>query len=110
MSCNLIDLKAGTVLQIEGTLDAVSARELAPLIVTLMTGAQPVIVIDLSALRLIDRAGAGVLVSLCKEVRAQGREVRAVGLRRQPLALFQLLRLDLYLCSPAQSEPAAVTA
>ena len=52
------------------------------------------ITVDLSALRLIDSSGVGVLVSLFKRIRASGGEVRLEGLRDQPLAIFKLLRLD----------------
>ena len=52
------------------------------------------VTLDLSALRLIDSSGVGVIVSLFKRVRAHGGQVRIVGLRDQPRAIFRLLRLD----------------
>ena len=83
-----------TKLVIDGTLDAVSAPELRPTLDQLVAENRKLITIDLSALRLIDSSGVGVLVSLFKRVRATGGDVRIVGLRDQPLAIFKLLRLD----------------
>ena len=83
-----------TVLAIEGTLDAVTAPELRPVLDTIVAEHRNPITIDLSSLRLIDSSGVGVLVSLFKRVRSQGGEVRIVGLRDQPKAIFRLLRLD----------------
>ncbi len=84
----------GTLLKIDGTLDAVTAPELRPTLDMLVTEGRKRITVDLSQLRLIDSSGVGVLVSLFKRVRAAGGEVMLVGLRDQPLAIFKLLRLD----------------
>lgn len=83
-----------TVLTIDGTLDAVTAPELRPILDGLIAESRKLIVIDLSHLRLIDSSGVGVLVSLFKRARAAGGDVRLVGLKDQPLAIFKLLRLD----------------
>ena len=83
-----------TLLKIDGTLDAVTAPELRPTLDALVTEGRKQITVDLSALRLIDSSGVGVLVSLFKRIRAGGGEVRLEGLRDQPLAIFKLLRLD----------------
>lgn len=83
-----------TVLKIDGTLDAVTAPELRPTLDAMVTEGKKEITVDLSALRLIDSSGVGVLVSLFKRVRAYGGNVKLVGLKDQPLAIFKLLRLD----------------
>jgi anti-sigma B factor antagonist len=83
-----------TVLKIEGTLDAVTAPELRSVVDELVTASRKEVTLDLSALRLIDSSGVGVIVSLFKRVRAYGGQVRIVGLRDQPRAIFRLLRLD----------------
>ena len=49
---------------------------------------------DLTALRLIDSSGVGVIVSLYKRCKAFGGDVRVAGLKDQPLSIFKLLRLD----------------
>jgi anti-sigma B factor antagonist len=83
-----------TTLTIDGTLDAVTAPELRPVLDALVAEGRRKIVVDLASLRLIDSSGVGVLVSLFKRVRAYGGEVSLEGLRDQPLAIFKLLRLD----------------
>jgi len=83
-----------TTLRIEGTLDAVTAPELRGVVDELVTENRPSVTLELSSLRLIDSSGVGVIVSLFKRVRANGGQVRVVGLRDQPRAIFRLLRLD----------------
>jgi anti-sigma B factor antagonist len=83
-----------TVLKIEGTLDAVTAPELRSVVDDLVSESRKEVTLDLTALRLIDSSGVGVIVSLFKRVRANGGQVRIVGLRDQPRAIFRLLRLD----------------
>jgi anti-sigma B factor antagonist len=83
-----------TTLRIEGTLDAVTAPDLRGVVDKLVAENRPAVTLDLSALRLIDSSGVGVIVSLFKRVRANGGQVRIVGLNDQPRAVFRLLRLD----------------
>ncbi|HVY47134.1 MAG TPA: STAS domain-containing protein [Minicystis sp.] len=83
-----------TTLRIEGTLDAVSAPELRPVVDALVNEQRKNVTLELSGLRLIDSSGVGVVVSLFKRIRAQGGDVRIQGLRDQPKAIFKLLRLD----------------
>jgi anti-sigma B factor antagonist len=83
-----------TELCIEGALDALSTPEIRPVIEDLVREKRPYVVIDASQLRLIDSSGVGAIVSLFKRIRAQGGDVKVVGLRDQPLAIFKLLRLD----------------
>lgn len=83
-----------TVLRIEGELDAVTVTELRPTIDQLAGEAHKLIVVDLRSLRLIDSSGVGAIVSLYKRIRAAGGVLTVRGLKDQPLAIFQLLRLD----------------
>jgi anti-sigma B factor antagonist len=82
------------MLRIEGSLDALSTPELRPVIDAIVAENKKKVVVDLSALRVIDSSGVGAIVSLYKRLRAQGGEVQVKGLRDQPLAIFKLLRLD----------------
>jgi len=83
-----------TTLEIEGTLDAVTAPELRAVVDQLVNEKRPAVTLELSSLRLIDSSGVGVIVSLFKRIRANGGQVKIVGLRDQPRAIFRLLRLD----------------
>jgi anti-sigma B factor antagonist len=88
------DTEAQPALRLEGTFDALSAPATRPALEAVVNDKRSFVSIDLSGLRLIDSAGAGELVSLYKRVHAQGRRVSMRGLKGQPLAIFQLLRLD----------------
>jgi anti-sigma B factor antagonist len=94
MSYTRTDNGIETVVQFEGTLDAVTAPEFRTLVDELVAENRQNITLELSSLRLIDSSGVGVIVSLFKRVRANGGQVRIVGLRDQPRAIFRLLRLD----------------
>jgi anti-sigma B factor antagonist len=83
-----------TRLEIEGTLDAVTAPDLRNVVDQLVNERRPSVTLELSSLRLIDSSGVGVIVSLFKRIRANGGQVKIVGLRDQPRAIFRLLRLD----------------
>jgi anti-sigma B factor antagonist len=83
-----------TTLEIEGTLDAVTAPELRAVVDQLVSEKRPSVTLELSSLRLIDSSGVGVIVSLFKRIRVNGGQVKIVGLRDQPRAIFRLLRLD----------------
>jgi anti-sigma B factor antagonist len=94
MSYKRTDNGEVTVVQIDGTLDAVTAPEFRTLVDELVAENRAEITLELSGLRLIDSSGVGVVVSLFKRIRANGGQVRIVGLRDQPRAIFRLLRLD----------------
>ncbi len=81
------------MLTIQGTLDALTAPDLRPTLDAIVADARKRIALDLSGLRLIDSSGVGALVSLLKRARAYGGDVRVLGLRDQPLAIFRLLQL-----------------
>lgn len=83
-----------TTLTIDGTLDAVTAPDLRAVVDELVNERRKSVTLDLSSLRLIDSSGVGVIVSLFKRIRANGGQVKIVGLRDQPRAIFRLLRLD----------------
>jgi anti-sigma B factor antagonist len=83
-----------TTLTIDGTLDAVTAPDLRAVVDQLVSEHRMSVTLELSALRLIDSSGVGVIVSLFKRIRANGGQVKIVGLRDQPRAIFRLLRLD----------------
>jgi anti-sigma B factor antagonist len=83
-----------TILRISGVLDAVTAPNIRRTIEALVAENRRSITVDLSALRMIDSSGVGVIVSLYKRCNAFGGKVRLAGLRDQPLSIFKLLRLD----------------
>ena len=88
------DTGTETLVRLEGTFDALSAPAARLALDTLVTDQRSPVAIDMSALRLIDSSGVGAVVSLYKRVRAQGGRISVQGLNGQPLAIFQLLRLE----------------
>jgi anti-sigma B factor antagonist len=83
-----------TTLVIDGTLDAVTAPDLRTVVDELVNEQRKSVTLELSSLRLIDSSGVGVIVSLFKRMKLYQGQVRIVGLRDQPRAIFRLLRLD----------------
>jgi anti-sigma B factor antagonist len=81
-------------LKIDGELDAVTVPELRPVLDKLIAEQRRKIVVDLSALRVIDSSGVGALVSLYKRALQFGGVVTVVGVRDQPKVIFELLRLE----------------
>lgn len=94
MNHTLEQQDGATVLHVRGELDALSCPELRPVLDALVARGKSVITVDLSELRLIDSSGVGALVALYKRVRANGGQVKFVGVTAQPLVIFKLLRLD----------------
>ncbi len=88
------DAPGGTTLRIEGSLDALSTPELRDTVDALVREKARLVTLDLSAMRLIDSSGVGVIVALYKRLRAEGGDLKVTGLRDQPLAIFKLLKLD----------------
>ena len=84
-----------TTLEVRGELDALTATELRPTLNAMVAECPRHVTVDLSGLRLIDSSGVGVLVWLYKHVKANGGQVRFVGVQDQPLVIFKLLRLDM---------------
>jgi anti-sigma B factor antagonist len=94
-----------TVLRIAGDLDVVALSELRPAVDGIAGRQPPRVVVDLSALRLIDSSGVGAIVSLYKAVHAYGGSLAITGAQGQPLAILRLLRLDRLLSDPDNLAP-----
>lgn len=83
-------------LQIAGELDALTVRELQPMLpdVLARAGEGRNLVVDLSELRLLDSSGVGALVFLLRGRRAVGGGFDVRGATGQPLAILRLMKLD----------------
>jgi anti-sigma B factor antagonist len=78
----------------EGALDALTVGDLRRTIVEVLAGRPRNVTVDLGRVTLLDSSGVGAIVSLFKQLRAQGGKVRVVGAQGQPLAVLRLLKLD----------------
>ena len=83
-----------TTLTLRGSLDINTAAQLAEEIDRIVAGKPTKVMVDLSALDLIDSSGVAALVKLYKGVRTAGGALQITGARDQPLAIFKLLRMD----------------
>ena len=83
-----------TLLTVRGSLDAKSAGELKPEVVSIGDAGAKKVIVDLDKLQLIDSSGVGVLISLFKRIRSAGGQVCFAGVKAQPKEVFRLLRLD----------------
>lgn len=94
MNCIRTDEIGESRLAIDGALDALTVREIRPVIDAVVADNPRRVVVDIAHLNLIDSSGVGAIVSLFKRVKANGGEVVVVGAREQPLAVLKLLKLD----------------
>ena len=94
MNFNLNTQEDSTVLSIGGELDALSVRDLRPVINRIGEDQPSKVLVDLSRLRLIDSSGVGAIVALFKKVKAYEGSLAVVGAQDQPLAILRLLQLD----------------
>jgi anti-sigma B factor antagonist len=85
---------AATTLTVRGSLDINTAPQLAEEIDRIVATKPTQVLVDLSALDLIDSSGVAALVKLYKGVRGVGGAVTISGARDQPLSIFKLLKMD----------------
>ena len=81
-------------LKISGELDAVTVDDIRGELDQLVADGGDRVVVDLSALRLVDSLGVRALISVFRRVTAEGRQFEVTGVQGQPSSIFQVLRLD----------------
>lgn len=94
MNCVRTDEDGESRLVIDGALDALTVRDIRPVIDAVVADRPRRVTVDIENLNLIDSSGVGAIVSLFKRVKANGGDVVVVGAREQPLAVLKLLKLD----------------
>lgn len=95
MNCIRTQLDGGACqLRIEGSLDALTVRDIRPIIDAVVADQPKRVTVDFEALTMIDSSGVGAVVSLFKRVKALGGEVVVVNAKEQPLAVLKLLKLE----------------
>lgn len=95
MNCIRTQLDGGACqLRIEGSLDALTVRDIRPIIDAVVADQPKRVTVDFDALTMIDSSGVGAIVSLFKRVKASGGEVVVVHAKDQPLAVLKLLKLE----------------
>jgi anti-sigma B factor antagonist len=95
MNCTRTQLDGGECqLRIDGSLDALTVREIRPILDEIVADGARKVTVDFSELTMIDSSGVGAIVSLFKRVKAAGGQVVIVRAHDQPLAVLKLLKLD----------------
>lgn len=94
MKCIRTDLENELQLQIDGALDALTARDIRPIFDQVVAEKPKLVTVVLEGLTLIDSSGVGAIVSLFKRVKAEGGQVVVTRAHDQPLAVLKLLKLD----------------
>lgn len=82
------------ILGLTGRLDAFGAPELRHRLDEAIAESQVRLVVDLSAVALVDSNGLGALVRGLKQARQQGGDLKLVGLQPTTRVIFELTRLD----------------
>jgi anti-sigma B factor antagonist len=94
MKCTRTEVDGSVVLRIEGALDALTVRQIRPILDAVVADRPRRVTVDFEALTVIDSSGVGAIVSLFKRIKADGGDVVVVHAQEQPLAVLRLLRLD----------------
>lgn len=94
MNCIRTDENGESRLVIDGALDALTVRDIRPVIDSVVADRPRRVTVDMERLNLIDSSGVGAIVSLFKRIKANGGSVVVVNAREQPLAVLKLLKLD----------------
>ena len=81
-------------LWIEGALDALTVRDIDPVIDAVVASKPKRVNLDLEALTLLDSSGVGAIISLFRRVAAGGGRLAVVRAHDQPLAVLKVLKLD----------------
>lgn len=91
---NVSQNSSATTLTVRGSLDINTAPQLSEEIDRIVAEKPHAVLVDLSALDLIDSSGVAALVKLYKAIRSMGGAITISGAHDQPLQIFKLLRMD----------------
>ena len=95
MNCTRTQLDSGECqLRIQGSLDALTVRDIRPIIDAVVADGPKRVSVDFDELTMIDSSGVGAIVSLFKRIKASGGEVVVLRAHDQPLAVLKLLKLE----------------
>jgi anti-anti-sigma factor len=81
-------------ISIEGALDAMTIRDIRPVMEAIAAQQPRRVTVDLEMVTLMDSAGACAIVSLFKRITMQGGELVVANAHDQPLTVLKVLKLD----------------
>lgn len=85
-----------TVYEVDGQLIVGNRHELKRMVLDDLEGGTRRFVIDFALTGYIDSSGLGVLITLSKEIRAKGGDLRLASLNEDLQRLFELTKLDTF--------------
>ena len=94
MSFHTSNEKGVVVVDVDGQLIVGNRQELKQKVLDELEGGQRKFLIDFANTGYIDSSGLGALVTISKQVREQGGEMRLAGLNDDLRTLFELTKLD----------------
>ncbi|MEO8225862.1 MAG: STAS domain-containing protein [Gemmatimonadota bacterium] len=97
------------VVRVEGQLVVSNRQELKDVVQRALAAGDRKLLLDFTGTGYIDSSGLGALVTIAKQVREQGGEMRLAGLNEDLRSLFELTKLDT-LFSIADTPAQALTA
>src|SRR5262245_26672304 len=100
MKCTRTDSGGESQLRLEGVLDVHTAPHVRPMLDELVESQPHRVVVDIAAVTMLDSSGVGLLMALCKRVRANGGDVSVVGANDQPLVVIRVLKLEAFFGLP----------
>jgi anti-sigma B factor antagonist len=94
MKLTQTDAPEGTLLRIDGVLDANTAPEIRKVFDAIVASPIAAVTLDVEGLTMIDSSGIGAIVSLFKRLKARGGALVVKNVQGQPLAICKLLKLE----------------
>lgn len=82
------------VVRVEGQLVVSNRQELKDVVQRALAAGDRKLLLDFTGTGYIDSSGLGALVTIAKQVREQGGEMRLAGLNEDLRSLFELTKLD----------------
>jgi len=93
MKVNTSQLGEFAVVEIDGEVDAEHVAFLKKALLPLKDGGIKGIALNLTRVPFIDSTGLGILISLMRQVKEQGKQLRLVGLSDEVRSIFEITRL-----------------
>ena len=81
------------IVEVEGEVDAEHAPQLKKAVIRVKEGTFKGVALDFSRVSFIDSTGLGILISLMRDLKEQGRHLRLVGLSGETRSIFEITRL-----------------
>ncbi len=93
MKTNFQQMGDYSIVEIEGEVDAEHAANLKRCLQQATEGIYKGLALDLSGVTFIDSTGLGILISLMRQLKEEGKALRLIGLTDEVRSIFEITRL-----------------